>query len=290
MRWTDCRVVAFDTETTGLNPFDGDRVIELGAVELRLGAAGQVVGTRTFQKFVNPEMPIPRAATKVSGITDDDVADAPVFADVAAELRAFLSDAVLVAHNLNFDQNFIRSELRRLGQHWPRTRAEVDTLPLSQRLLPELKGHKLEMICAHLQIPLDNAHRASHDAEACGRALIELARRKEAPSDLVGFVDWAEAVGVPPDTGHLILGDRGVAEFASGPHKGKTVEEHPDHLQWMTIALERREGRWMPRFPDSVITWARRWLRAKATGWMPPGSKSPGPADWSIEPAIWLLQ
>jgi len=146
------------------------------------------------------------------------------------------------------------------------------------------------MICAHLQVPLDNAHRATNDAEACGRALIELCRRKEAPADLAEFIDWAEAVGPPPDTGHLILGDRGVAEFASGPHKGATVEEHPDHLQWMTLALERRDGRWTQRFPDSVITWARRWLRARTTGWMPPGNKSPGAADWAIEPPAWLIQ
>jgi len=100
MRWTDCRIVAFDTETTGLNPFDGDRIIELGAVQLKLGPDGRVVDVKSFGTFVNPEIPIPRTATKVSGITDDQVADAPVFAEVAKAFCDFLGGAILVAHNL----------------------------------------------------------------------------------------------------------------------------------------------------------------------------------------------
>jgi DNA polymerase III epsilon subunit len=287
MLWTACRIVAFDTETTGLNPFDGDRVIEFGAVELEVGADGRVLRVKPHQMFINPEIPIPRAASKVSGITDDDVSGAPLFGDVSERVRSILQDAVVVAHNLSFDIGFIRTELKRVGKFWPRTRAEVDTLPLSQRLLPELKSHKLEAICTALGVPLDNAHRASHDAEACGRAFIELARRKAAPGDLEGLCEWADAVGPPPDTGHIVLGDRGGAELRFGAHAGDLVEKHPEVLQWMTMALERKEGRWVPRFPDSVQQWARRWLRVRGAGRAIPPQRSQGAQDWTLDPPAW---
>jgi DNA polymerase III subunit epsilon len=287
MRWTDCRVVAFDTETTGLNPFDGDRVVEFGAVELHFGPDGGVTQTTPHQMFVNPEMPIPRSASKISGITDDDVADAPVFAKVANRIRSLLEGSILIAHNLAFDLNFIRVELEMVGLHWPATRAEVDTLPLSQRLMSELRSHKLSSVCTALDVPLDNAHRASHDAEACGRVLAELARRKDAPADLDAFVEWADAVSPPPDTGHLKMGPEGVAIFTEGAFAGDAIERHPDHLQWMTMALERRDGRWVPRFPDSVQQWARRWLRVRAAARGRANPRSQGAADWNIDPSPW---
>lgn len=288
MDWTDCRIVAFDTETTGLNPFDGDRVIEFGAVELTVSRDGQVADVSAVQFFLNPEIPIPRAASKVSGITDDDVADAPLFAERAQDVVDALSDAILVAHNLSFDLNFIRAELKRCGRSWPTTRAEVDTLPLSQRLLPELDSHRLARVCAALHVPLDNAHRASHDAEACGRAMLELARRKDAPPDLAGFIDWADAIGPPPDTGHLRVSTDGYVIFAEGELAGKPVEAHPDHLQWMTLALERREGRWLPRYPESVQRWARRWLRVRAASRGRSNPRSQGPQDWNLDPPLWV--
>jgi DNA polymerase III epsilon subunit len=287
MRWTDCRIVAFDTETTGLNPFDGDRVIEFGAVEIRVDERGFIHQVTPHEMLINPGIPIPRAASRVSGITDEQVADSPPFSKVAGEIRAVLEDAIIVAHNLSFDVNFIRTELERVGLHWPPTRAEVDTLPLSQRLLPELRSHRLESICGALNVTLENAHRAFHDAEACGRCLIEMANRKQAPGDLVSFLDWADALGPPPDTGHLIMGARGIAVFSGGPHQGETVEDHPDYLQWMTMALERRNGQWHPRFPDSVTQWAKAYLRNRCAGRMGGGLRSQGPADWTLDPPRW---
>ena len=287
MRWTDCRVVAFDTETTGLNAFAGDRVIEFGAVELFVGPDGKVSRVRPHNLMINPEIPIPRAASKVSGITDDDVADAPTFDAVADQVRELLANAVLIAHNFAFDLGFLREELRRAGRSWPTTRAEIDTLPLSQRLLPELRSHKLEAVAAELQVPLDNAHRASHDAEACGRVFVELARRKGAPSDLSELAIWADAVGPPPETGHLRMGDQGVAIFLDGPYLGASVEQHPDYLQWMAMALERRGDRWQPRYPDSLREWARRWLRVRAAGRFRGSGRSQGAGDWNIDPSPW---
>ena len=287
MRWTDCRIVAFDTETTGLNPFDGDRVIEFGAVEFRMDESGSISKITPHQMLINPEMPIPRAASRVSGITDDQVADAPVFAKVARQIRSVLEDAILVAHNISFDVNFLRSELDRLGLGWPPTRADVDTLPLSQRLLPELRSHKLESVCGAVGVDLSNAHRAVHDAEACGRVFVELTKRKNAPSSMEDFLDWADTVGPPPETGHLKLGAKGVPEFCFGPFEGNTVEQHPEFLHWMTMALEHRDGSWHRRFPDSVIQWASSLLRTRCAGRMGGALRSQGSADWNLDPPRW---
>jgi len=286
-RWTRHRLVAFDTETTGLNAFDGDRVIEFGGVELIVGAGGEVEDVRHHQFFVNPGIPIPREVTRITNITDDDVADAPPFEHVADRVIKVLNNAILIAHNLAFDRNFLRLELERTGRSWPVNVAEVDTLPLSQRLMPKQRSHRLEAVCETLGVPLDNAHRASHDAEACGRALIELARRHGAPDDTRAFIEWADAVSPPPETGHVTMGRHGFPEFVVGEFAGEPVERHPDHLEWMTFALERRGDRWHPRFPESVRTWARRWLRACAAGRGRTNPRSQGYADWTLEPSPW---
>ena len=287
MRWTDCRVVAFDTETTGLNPLDGDRIIEFAAVELTVDEDLQVVATKAHDFLINPQISIPRAAMQVTGITDADVAGKPTFERRAAEVRRVLEGAVIVAHNLPFDLAFLRMELERAGSAWPPTRAEVDTLSLSQRRMSDLRVHKLANVARALGVPLDNAHRATHDAEACGRVLVEMARRHNAPRDIDGFVAWADALAPPPDTGHLALGANGMPQFQMGPHTGEGVEAHPDHLQWMTMALERRDGAWQPRFPDSVREWARRWLRVRGAGRIRGAARSQGSQDWTLDPAPW---
>jgi DNA polymerase-3 subunit epsilon len=287
MRWTDCRVVAFDTETTGLRPFEGDRIIEFGAVELTVSSNMTVSRVKHHQLMINPEMPIPREASRVSNITDDMVADAPVFSRVAAQIRAVLEDAILVAHNFSFDMAFLRAEMKRCGLHWPKTRAEVDTLALAQRQMTDMRSFKLEAVAAKLGVPLDNAHRASHDAECCGRVFIEIARNFGSPPELEAMVDWAVAVGLPPDTGHLEVGEEGIARFMSGPYRGETVESRPDYLQWMIIAVERRNGGWHPVFPDSVRQWARRWLRARTAGRGKGSPRSQGPGDWTLDPPAW---
>ncbi len=287
MRWTDCRIVAFDTETTGLSPFDGDRIIEFGAVEIDVGPDGRVRGVKPHQFFVDPEMPIPSKVARLTGITEEHLRGAPVFAKVAARVRDLLADAILVAHNIYFDVNFITLELRRAGFAWPAVRAEVDTLTLSQRLLPDLRSHKLEAVATQLGISLDNAHRATDDAEATGRVLVELARRMRAPEDLEEFVLWADAASPPPDTGHLAIGASGLPEFLDGPHKGRRADEAPDHLQWMTMALELRDGEWRHRYPESLREWARRWLRVRCSGRIQPGARSQGPLDWTLEPPPW---
>jgi DNA polymerase III epsilon subunit family exonuclease len=287
MRWREARLVAFDTETTGLDPYAGARVVEFAAVELIVDGTGRVRDTRATVQLINPEVPIPREASKVSGITDDTVKDAPAFAEVADRIARSMDGAILIAHNITFDIGMLRAEFGRCARPWPRTLAEVDTLVLSQARMPELRGHKLEMVAQALGVTLTTAHRASADAEACGRCLLELASRHGAPDDLDGFIDWADAVGAPPATGHLGIGPQGLPVFLTGPHAGARVDQHADHLQWMTMALSRENGRWSPRFPPGVVGWARRWLRVRAAGRFRGGAKGTSPGEWQIDPPSW---
>ena len=119
MRWKGRAIVAFDTETTGLQPFAGDRIIEFAAVVLKLDGDGQIVHREDHSFLVNPGIPIPRKVTEITGISDADVAGAPSFEAVADAIEAILRDSVSVAHNYPFDLAFLTKEFQRIGRWWP---------------------------------------------------------------------------------------------------------------------------------------------------------------------------
>ncbi|MBQ5709167.1 MAG: PHP domain-containing protein, partial [Anaerotignum sp.] len=155
----DDTFVVFDIETTGLSR-ETENITEIGAVKLQ---DGKIVDR--FSTFVNPEKPISDEITKLTGITDEMVADAPVIQDILPEFLSFCGDAVLVAHNANFDMGFIRVNAeRKCGIEVKNT--VLDTLELSRSLLPELNKHKLNLVCDHLGVSLEGHHRAVNDAEA----------------------------------------------------------------------------------------------------------------------------
>lgn len=288
MRWREQSIVAFDTETTGLFPENGDRVLEFAGIELRLAPDGSVAKVVPHHHLFNPGVKIPREATEVSGIRDEDVADAPPFSEHAAAIHALLARSVTVAHNYPFDQRFLTEELRLCGMKWPHPCAEIDTIDLSRRFFPEAKGHKLAEVAARLEVSLVGAHRATNDAEACGRAFVEMTRRFGAPEDLDGLVDWADAVGEPPAGAEVVRGPDRRPLFVGGRFDGQPVDEHPDELAWMLVARERVDGRWRWRFGEPVRRWAERWLRVRASGRQPQNLKGFGPADWGIEPPAGL--
>lgn len=289
MRWRDRPIVAFDTETTGLNPENGDRVIEFAGISFRLGADGEVLDLERHHFLFDPGIPIPREAVEISGIRDEDVAGKPAFAAHAKEVHALLAGAVTVAHNYPFDQRFLTVELAKAGHKWPHPPAEIDTVDLSRRLFPEARSHKLGELCARLEIPLVGAHRATNDAEACGRALLSLARRYQAPDDLEGLVEWADAIGDPPADGPVVrAADRSLV-FAGGQYAGDPIDAHPDELAWYQCARERKDGRWSYTWPESVRRWVERWLRVRGSGRAAQGTKGFGPGDWGIDPpAGWV--
>jgi len=283
MKWTDCRIVAFDTETTGLQAYNGDRIIEFGAVEFFLDENAEIIRTQEHQYLINPDMPIPREASKVSGLYDSDVVDAPFFESIAKNLWTLLSDAILVAHNFNFDMGFLRSEFARVERVWPHTRAELDTLFLG-RLYMKLKSYRLEKIAAELKVSLENAHRAVHDARACGEVFLKMTKNFNAPISMEEFLDWAVAVGPPPKNAYIHLGDHGLPEFSQDPHKGVPIEKHPDYVQWMTFARVHEQETWNYRFPEDVRHWASRWLRSRLSDGTMSAARGGTSKDWNLDP------
>ena len=151
--------VVFDTETTGLEPAFGDRIVAIGAQRLR--------GTETlpefFETLVNPERPIPALSTHYHGITDTMVADAPTSAEALREFRAFCGNAVLVAHNAAFDMRFLHLGERAAGVRFDN--AVLDTLLVSLLIDDQAREHTLEAIAARLQVPVTDRHSALGDAQ-----------------------------------------------------------------------------------------------------------------------------
>lgn len=288
MRWKHLPIVAFDTETTGLEPFGSDRIIEFAAVVLYMDDEGQIANREDHSFLINPEKEIPRKVTEITGISDADVADAPRFHEVAGAIRELLADAVTVAHNYPFDLGFLTSEFRRIDWAWPEPLAEIDTVDLSIRCFPDARGHKLSDLCQRLDVSLDNAHRATDDAAACGECFISLARRHETEDDLQAMLDWAKAIGRPPEDGPFALGQDGRLQFVDGPLSGEAVADNPLHLAWMEKAVHRVEGEWRNRYPESVRRWIRRWLDARGSGRAKQNPKSFHAADWVLDPCITL--
>ena len=130
---TQIREIAFDTETTGLKPEDGDRIIELGAVEM----INHIPSGRTFRTLINPGRAVSADTVRITGITDDDLKDAPPFEapEVIDAFLEFIGDATLVAHNAGFDRGFLNMELDRCGRApiWASTRPIVRPILLTLR-------------------------------------------------------------------------------------------------------------------------------------------------------------
>jgi DNA polymerase-3 subunit epsilon len=295
MKWKDLPIVAFDTETTGLEPFGGDRIIEIAIVELRLDAEGKVAERRDWAQLINPERDIPRKVTEITGISAADVANKPRFEEMAGEIREWLGRGVTVAHNYAFDLAFLTREFdeasKRMGDplmRWPEPVAEVDTVDLSMRCFPDARSHKLSDLSERLGVQLERAHRATDDAAACGYSFVELVRRDRVEDDLQAMLDWANAIGRPPEDGPIGPDEHGRIVFQEGPLRGEPVAAHPIHLQWMDKALTRAGGQWRWKYPDSVRRWARRWLEVRGAGRARQGQKGFHAADWAPDPCIAL--
>ena len=153
------RQVVLDTETTGLDWRTGDRVIEIGCVELR----GRQVAEARFHCYLNPEREVAAGAVSVHGLTDEFLADKPRFAEVVDRLLAFLRDAEIVIHNAGFDVGFVNAELARLGREPIHTVVGqvTDTLAMAREMFPG-KANSLDALCKRLEV--DNSNRSLHGA------------------------------------------------------------------------------------------------------------------------------
>jgi DNA polymerase III subunit epsilon len=161
------RQVVLDTETTGLNAKLGDRIIEIGCIEI----LSRSIGERQFHSYLNPERDVDLGATRVHGLTLDDLRQKPKFADVAKEFLDFVSGAELIIHNAEFDVEFLDAELKRLKLGKLTDYARVtDTLAFARELHPG-KRNSLDALCERYFI--DNANRTLHGALLDARLLAE---------------------------------------------------------------------------------------------------------------------
>ncbi len=165
------REIVLDTETTGISPRDGHRIIEIGALELM----HHLPTGRKLHLYINPERDIDEGAIAVHGITLDFLADKPIFADVAEEFLAFIGSDPLVIHNASFDMAFINSELTRVDRPVLEMDQSIDTLVMARKKFPGAQAN-LDALCRRFEI--DNTHRELHgallDADLLASVYIEL--------------------------------------------------------------------------------------------------------------------
>ncbi len=164
----DLDFVVVDVEATGAKT-PPNRLIELGAYRIR---GGRIVDK--FLSLVNPEIPIPRFVASLTGISNDMVKNAPVFADLAPKWLDFVSDSVLVAHNAPFDTSFLNHEISRVYPGHRMVNPHLCTVRLSRRALPDLSNHRLDTIANHFSIPIISRHRAGSDALATAEIFLIL--------------------------------------------------------------------------------------------------------------------
>jgi len=161
------RSVLFDTETTGLDPATGDRIIEIAAIEL----IRDLPTARVFHRLIDPERDIPEEASRIHGFTRADLTGKPKFAEVAHELLEFFGDVPLIAHNAAFDFGFVNAELARLGLPPLHPSRMIDTLALAKARFPGMPN-SLNALCGRFNIDL--SERITHNALLDCRLLAEV--------------------------------------------------------------------------------------------------------------------
>ena len=192
------RELVLDTETTGFDPESGDRIVEIGAVEL----IGHMPTGNTYHQYINPQRDMPQDAFQVHGLSEEFLRDKPVFADIAHEFLEFIGDAQLVIHNASFDMKFLNAELKWVGKPLLPMERSIDTLAMARRKFPGAQA-SLDALCRRFNI--DNSARTLHgallDSEILAEVYLELiggrqpdfglnSERADADSSGVGGEQW----------------------------------------------------------------------------------------------------
>ena len=179
------REIVWDTETTGFDPFAGDRIVEIGAVELN-----QHLPTgRVYHQYINPERDMPPGAFEVHGLSIDFLKDFPVFSNIARDFIDFVGDATLIAHNAKFDMKFINAELKNANLPQVPLNQSLDTLEIARKKFPGAQN-SLDALCRRFNI--DNSSRQKHgallDSEILAEVYLELVggRQPDFSLSLVG--------------------------------------------------------------------------------------------------------
>src|SRR5947207_586400 len=185
------REIVLDTETTGLDPLRGDRLVEIGCVEV----FNRMPTGQSFHRHINPERDMPAEAFAVHGLSSEFLASKPLFAAVVDEFLAFIGDAPLVIHNASFDIGFINAELERIKRPPIARERLVDTLLLARRKHPGV-SNRLDDLCSRYSI--DNSHRTNHgallDAELLASVYIDLIGARQSQLILAAETQESRAV------------------------------------------------------------------------------------------------
>lgn len=237
------REIVLDTETTGMNPTGGDRVVEIGALEL----INHMPTGKTFHAYLNPERDMPEGAYRVHGLSIDFLADKPLFHEIADEMLAFFGDARLIIHNADFDMGFLNAELVRIGRDpLPADRA-LDTVRLARRKFPGAPA-SLDALCRRFDI--DNAHRTLHgallDSELLAEVYLQLIGGRE--PGLVLATSGGQTAEAQSDEG-----DPAAALLRERPHRAPRPHAESE-------AERARHAAFLARLKDPL------WLREGATG------------------------
>jgi DNA polymerase-3 subunit epsilon len=187
------REIVFDTETTGLDPSGGDRIVEIGCIEM----INRAETGRHFHAYFNPGRPMPAGAEAVHGLTDVFLSDKPPFGERVEELLDFIEDSPLVAHNAGFDFGFLNHELGLCGRPTVCMSRMVDTLALARSRHPGAK-HSLDALCTRFGV--DRSRRTKHgallDAQLLAQVYIELTGGRQIGLGLVEETEGAQIVQV----------------------------------------------------------------------------------------------
>ncbi|WP_130470497.1 DNA polymerase III subunit epsilon [Candidatus Magnetaquicoccus inordinatus] len=220
------RFIVLDTETTGLNPAEGDRIVEIGCIEMLHTRRG-----KQFYSLINPERDIPADAVRIHGITQEKVANAPRFADLVDSFLAFIGDDTLVIHNASFDIGFLNAELARLQRPPLSMNRVIDTIPLARRKFPGLSA-SLDALCRRLKI--DNSQRTLHgallDADLLASVYLELTGGSQLRLELTD-VPSSSAQEVQSMPVHTVSSSAVVLPVRHWPLSEQEQTAHANYLQ-----------------------------------------------------------
>ncbi|MBA4049119.1 MAG: DNA polymerase III subunit epsilon [Sphingomonas sp.] len=222
------REIVFDTETTGLSFSGGDRLVEIGCIEI----VNRVPTGKSFHAYLNPDRPMAAEAFAVHGLSDTFLADKRRFADHADELLAFLADSPLVAHNASFDFGFLNGELKLCGRASIDLERMVDTLAIARVRLPGAK-HSLDALCTRFGV--DRSHRVLHgallDAQLLAQVYVELMGGRQ-----IGFALVQE--GEAPAPAAMAAHPAAPAVARPVRHFAPSIEEGARHAEFLSTINE----------------------------------------------------
>jgi DNA polymerase-3 subunit epsilon len=236
------REIVFDTETTGLDPRKGDRLVEIAAVEL----VNHIPTGRTFHAHINPERPVPAEATRIHGLDDAFLRDKPLFAAIAGDFLEFIADATLIAHNASFDITFVNAEFARLGRDPIGDERVIDTLMLARRKHPA-GPNSLDALCQRYEIDLSRRtrHSALLDSELLAEVYIELIGGRQAALVLGGEPE-APTIGVAHHVAALTERPAprifAISTAELDAHRAAVSNLGPDSLWAKYLAKEKAAG------------------------------------------------